>query len=59
MSNPAATTLTAPLAGGVDSPYAWFRLLVSLLLMTVGNGAMWVIPVVLPVVQGVFGVGRA
>ena len=59
MSNPAATTLTAPLAGGVDSPYAWFRLLVSLLLMTVGNGAMWVIPVVLPVVQRDFGVGRA
>ena len=59
MSNPAATTLTAPLAAGVDSPYAWFRLLVSLLLMTVGNGAMWVIPVVLPVVQRDFGVGRA
>jgi ABC-type sugar transport system permease subunit len=32
---------------------------VSLLLMTVGNGAMWVIPVVLPVVQKDFGVGRA
>ena len=27
--------------------------------MTVGNGAMWVIPVVLPVVQKDFGVGRA
>ena len=46
-------------SAGVDSPYAWFRLLVSLLLMTVGNGAMWVIPVVLPVVQRDFGVGRA
>ena len=48
-----------PAPAGVDSPYAWFRLGVSLLLMTVGNGAMWVIPVVLPVVQKDFGVGRA
>ena len=44
---------------GVDSPYAWFRLVASLLLMTIGNGAMWVIPVVLPIVQKDFGVGRA
>ena len=43
----------------VDSPYAWFRLLISLLLMTIGNGGMWVIPVVLPVVQADFGIGRA
>jgi len=48
-----------PAPAGVDSPYAWFRLLVSLVLMTVGNGAMWVIPVVLPAVQRDFGVGRA
>jgi len=61
----AAVTKAAPPShppeapAGVDSPYAWFRLAISLLLMTVGNGAMWVIPVVLPVVQKDFGVGRA
>jgi hypothetical protein len=33
-----------------DSGYAWLRLLVSLLIMTIGNAGMWVIPVVLPVV---------
>ena len=33
--------------------------MISLLLMTIGNGGMWVIPVVLPVVQADFGIGRA
>jgi MFS family permease len=42
-----------------DSRYAWTRLLVVLLLMTIGSGAMWVIPVVLPGVQADFGVARA
>ena len=42
-----------------DSRYAWFRLAVSLLIMTIGNAGMWVIPVVLPVVQGEFQIGRA
>ena len=39
---PAEPTL-ASLAGGVDSPYAWFRLMVCLLLMTIGNGGMWTV----------------
>jgi MFS family permease len=43
----------------VDSPYAWFRLLVCLLIMTIGNGGMWTVPVILPVVQAEFGIGRA
>ena len=34
----------------VDSRYAWFRLMVTLLLMTIGSGAMYVIAVVLPMV---------
>jgi len=34
------------------------RLVVALALMTVGNGAMYVVPVVLPVIQREFGVGR-
>jgi MFS family permease len=43
----------------VDSRYAWMRLLVVLLLMTIGSGAMYVIAVVLPPVQAEFGVARA
>jgi MFS family permease len=43
----------------VDSRYAIFRLLVALALMTVGNGAMYVVPVVLPALQRDFGVARA
>ncbi|MBU3740623.1 MAG: MFS transporter, partial [Rhodoferax sp.] len=49
----------APVAGGVDSGAAWFRLGVALLLMTIGNCGMWVVAVVLPTVQADFGVGRA
>ena len=50
---------SSPSRAVVDSPYAWFRLLVSLLIMTIGNAGMWVIPVVLPVVQAEFQIGRA
>ena len=42
-----------------DSRYAWARLAVVLLLMTIGSGAMYVIAVVLPAVQAEFGVARA
>jgi MFS family permease len=42
-----------------DSAYAFRRLLVALALMTIGNGAMYVVVVVLPVVQAEFGVARA
>ncbi len=42
-----------------DSPYAAARLLVTLLLMTIGASGMYVVPVVLPAVQAEFGVARA
>ena len=42
-----------------DSRYAWTRLLVTLALMTIGSGAMYVVAVVLPAVQAEFGVARA
>ena len=42
-----------------DSRYAWTRLMVTLAMMTIGSGAMYVIPVVLPAVQAEFGVARA
>jgi MFS family permease len=42
-----------------DSGYAARRLVVALALMTVGNGAMYIVAVVLPTVQREFGVARA
>lgn len=42
-----------------DSPYAAARLVVTLLLMTIGASGMYIIPVVLPAVQAEFGVARA
>ncbi len=43
----------------VDSPYAWLRLGVALLLCTLGSAGMWTYVVALPVVQGDFGLVRA
>ncbi|MDQ6627787.1 MAG: MFS transporter [Pseudomonadota bacterium] len=42
-----------------DSRQAWLRLVVALMLMTIGSSAMYVIAVVLPSVQKEFGVARA
>ena len=44
---------------GPESPYAWTRLAVSLLLMTIGGSGMYVVAVVLPELQADFGVDRA
>lgn len=57
-------TPTDAMAGAVapaqaDSPYAAARLVVTLLLMTIGASGMYIIPVVLPAVQSEFGVARA
>ncbi len=43
----------------IDSRYAAWRLLTTLALVTLGNGSMYVVAVVLPTVQAEFGVGRA
>ena len=42
----------------IDSPYAWFRLAVCILLSTVGGGGMWSVVVALPAVQAEFGAAR-
>ncbi|NLD70896.1 MAG: MFS transporter [Limnobacter sp.] len=42
----------------VDSRYAWFRLAVTLVLMTIGGCGMYVVVVVLPAVQAEFGIAR-
>jgi MFS family permease len=52
------TPPTSP-AHEADSRYAWARLTVTLALMTIGSGAMYVVAVVLPAVQAEFGVLRA
>jgi MFS family permease len=43
----------------IESPYAWMRLGVSLLLMTIGGSGMYSVTVVLPRIQADFGVDRA
>jgi len=53
MSRPAAT------AEDIESPYAWMRLGVSLMLMTIGGSGMYAVTVVLPRIQEDFGVARA
>ena len=45
-------------AGGIESPYAWTRLFVSLLLMTIGGSGVYTVSVVLPRIQTEFGVAR-
>jgi MFS family permease len=48
-----------PPAARAESAYAWLRLLVSLLLMTIGGAGMYAVTVVLPRVQADFAVDRA
>jgi MFS family permease len=57
VSNPNPPHLVQP--ERPESPYAWFRLGISLLLGTVGSVGMWSVVVVLPTVQADFGVARA
>ena len=42
-----------------DSRHAWTRLVITLALATIGASGMYIVPVVLPSVQGEFGVQRA
>ena len=42
----------------VDSGYAWRRLMISLLLSTIGGIGLWSSVVVLPTIQEEFGVSR-
>ena len=45
-------------ARGLDSPYAWFRLGVAIVLSTIGGVGMWSVVVVLPAVQADFHLDR-
>ncbi|MCA0303270.1 MAG: MFS transporter [Proteobacteria bacterium] len=44
---------------GIDSRYAWWRLLASVALSTVGGAGMWSLTVAIPAVQADFGITRA
>ena len=46
-------------AYGVDSPYAWTRLALMLVLSTIGGVGMWSVVVALPAIQAEFGIARA
>src|SRR5262252_7078586 len=54
---PAADTIRA--MTGIDSAYAWRRLLASVTLSTVGGVGMWCLAVALPAVQADLGISRA
>ena len=43
----------------IDSPYAWLRLSIAVLLSTIGGVGMWSVVVVLPAMQTEFSVDRA
>lgn len=54
-----SNTLPGPSRHLPDSRYAALRLVVTILLMTVGSSGMYVVSVVLPAVQADFGIARA
>ncbi len=51
--------MTATTPRTVDSPYAWIRLGLAVLLSTIGGVGMWSVVVVLPAVEAEFGAARA
>ena len=55
----ARTLLASSRTARPESPYAWLRLAVSVLLGTIGSVGMWAVVVALPSVQADFGVDRA
>ena len=52
-------TAQPPDSRGTDSPYAWYRLGIALLISTIGGAGMWSVVVVLPSVQAEFGTDRS
>lgn len=51
--------MNATLNSGIDSRYAWMRLIISVLIATIGSVGMWSVVVVLPAVQAEFAVDRS
>ncbi|MEM7749595.1 MAG: MFS transporter [Pseudomonadota bacterium] len=55
----AENSAVRPPARRIDGPEAWFRLVIAVILGTVGAVGMWAVVVVLPSVQAEFAVDRA
>ena len=51
--------MNAMMSSGIDSRYAWTRLVISVLIATIGSVGMWSVVVVLPAVQAEFAVDRS
>jgi MFS family permease len=49
----------AEIESGIETPYAWRRLILSLVLSTIGGVGLWSAVVVLPAIQTEFGIARA
>ncbi len=49
----------AELESGIETAYAWRRLVFSLVLSTIGGVGLWSAVVVLPAIQAEFGIARA
>ncbi len=49
----------AELESGIETAYAWRRLVLSLVLSTIGGVGLWSAVVVLPAIQAEFGIARA
>ena len=58
MSSPQLGESAPAFAGGVDSPYAWWRLLVSVIIGTTGGVGLWSSVIILPEIQAHFDVDR-
>jgi len=58
-ASPTRAAMTTTNTSQPDSRQAWWRLLATLLLMTIGSAGMYVVSVTLPAVQAEFGVTRA
>lgn len=43
----------------LDSSYSWFRLMISMIMATVGSVGMWSIIVIMPKIQAEYGIDRA
>lgn len=51
--------MSTPTRQDIESPYAWTRLIVSVLIMAIGGSGMYSITVVLPRIQEDFGITRS
>ncbi len=58
--DPVPSSLTSQAApSGIESPYAWRRLFVSLAISTISGIGLWSVVVVMPLIQAEFQVDRA